>query len=171
MRRSVRMLTGCLVALIAFAFVGVAIAASDSSTVTVQGKGGQQGVDLNFAPVDQQPACLIAIGGFLTFTYDQVAHANQQADGSINVWGNDRMAFTVGNYTASANFSYSGNGFPDANNEVLVTTLVNVDFTSATTPGVVKTTFRFTSGAQAVPGLGLAPFSAALPFYTDIVCR
>lgn len=165
-RRNGLIALACVVA--SAVFVGTALAAS---TVTARyTRGG--GIDFSSAPPDQQPPCLMAIGGVVNWTAKTLEHANANSDGTYGVWGNDRVDFTAGEYTASVNFTYQGSGVPDANGEVITSSTVNVDFVSKTTPGVIKTTFRFLAGAIVGEPFGVATFSlAGPPNYSDVVCR
>jgi hypothetical protein len=163
-------LIGCLAVVAGATFIASANAAGlqDQSVTVRGGRGG--GIDFNFAPPDQQPACLIAIGGIVNFSADVVEHANRLTGDVINVAGNDRVEFTAGDYTASVAFSYSGTGVPNPNGEVLITTPIDVDLVSPT-GDVVPTTWSFSAGANVIPDFGLVPFSLALPNYTDVTCR
>ena len=151
------------------ALASIAAAAGDAISVTAR-PGRSGGVDFSGAPAEQQPACIVAIGGVVLFSAETVEHANTVRDGLIHVAGRDSVTFTAGDYTATVTFAYHGQGRPDVHGEVIVITPVDVDLVSSTTGDVVRTTWRFWGGAN-VGDFGLATFSLGLPNYTDVTCR
>jgi hypothetical protein len=165
-----RVLVPAAVVLVAMsAAASVEAAASDVSVTVRSSRGGS--ADWSRAPLEQQPACIVAIGGLVTWSAEGVEHANALPGGLVNISGSDRVTFTAGDYTATVNFSYHGQRQPDPPfGEVVVITRVDVDLVSSTTGDVVRTTWRFYNGAN-VGDFGLAPFSLALPNYTDVTCR
>jgi len=160
---------GCFATITVALFAGGALATSSGSTVTAQASLDAT-IDFTLAPPDQQPTCLMAIGGIVSWTGDYLAHASPLPGDLVRVWGDAAVDFTAGDYTATAKFTYDGISTPDANAEVIVMAPVDVDFVSSKSPDVVKTIFRFEAGAN-VGDSGILPWSLALQKYMDITCR
>jgi len=164
-RRFVRCVAAITMALLA----RTTPATSSDSTVTAQASLAAT-VDFTLATSDQQPACLMAMGGVVSWTGYYVAHAQRLSENLVRVWGDNEVGFIAGDYIATASFTYEGTGSTDADMEVVVGAPVHVDFVSRKTGNVIATTFRFEGGANA-GGSRLLPWSLALQKYTDVTCR